>query len=100
MSTKPAPRGPTKKPAMASASSLHRQAVASPPLGASGPSSPTASAVAEAFFPADDFDDAGDAWGDMGDMGEDDEAVNGEPIGLSKSHEVIIQIQQKISNCN
>lgn len=75
-----------KKPAMASASSLHRQAVASPPPGPSGTTSPTTSAVADAFLPADDFDDAGDAWGDMGDMGEDDDGVNSEPgKGASKT---------------
>lgn len=57
--------------ASASASSLHRQTVGSPHPHASGTSSPTASAVAEAFLGNDAFDD-GDAWGEMN---EDDEVV-------------------------
>ncbi|KAG6040014.1 hypothetical protein E4U41_001676 [Claviceps citrina] len=56
----------------ASASSLHRQAVRSPPPTASGTSSPGASALADAFFQEDGFEDAGDAWGEMN---EDDEVV-------------------------
>lgn len=57
-----------KRPAMASASSLHRQAVTSPPP-TSGATSPNPSALADAFLPADkglEEDDGGD-WGDMGD---------------------------------
>ncbi|KAJ6443303.1 protein kinase family protein [Purpureocillium lavendulum] len=69
-----------KKPAMASASSLHRQVVTSPQPGASGTTSPTASAVAHAFFQDDNADDAGDAWGDMGDMDENEEAETAEPV--------------------
>lgn len=62
-----------RKPAAASASSLHRQALTSPPPAiASGTSSPGASAVAEAFFADDNFDDVDDAWGEMGD---DDEVI-------------------------
>lgn len=61
-----------RKPAAASASTLHRQAVASPPP-ASGLSTPgAASAIAGQFLPDDD--DADDAWGDLkddaGDAGE------------------------------
>lgn len=54
-----------RKPAMASASSLHRQAVRSPPE-VSRVSSPNPSAVAAQFL-SDDNGDEGDAWGDMGD---------------------------------
>ncbi|KAL7937027.1 armadillo-type protein [Trichoderma chlorosporum] len=60
----PAPEAEVKKPATASASSLHRQAVTSP-APASGLSTPSvASAIAGQFLPDDD-DDAGDAWGDL-----------------------------------
>ncbi|GJN79090.1 hypothetical protein PLIIFM63780_002603 [Purpureocillium lilacinum] len=69
----------SRKPAMASASSLHRQVVTSPQPGASGTSSPTPSAVADAFFQDDAADDAGDAWGDMGDMDENEETEATEP---------------------
>jgi SCY1-like protein 1 len=61
----PAPGAETKRLATASASSLHRQAIASPPITSAVPS-PSPSAVAEAFLPADD-DDVGDSWGDMAD---------------------------------
>lgn len=54
-----------KKPAMSSASNLHRQAVKSPPPNVSRKSS--SSVVAEAFLPADDGDEGVDSWGDMGD---------------------------------
>ncbi|KAK5987185.1 putative inactive serine/threonine-protein kinase scy1 [Cladobotryum mycophilum] len=63
----PSPASETRKLPTTSASSLHRQAVKSPPPATSGLSSPSASAVAEAFFPDDNADDGGDAWGDMGD---------------------------------
>lgn len=58
----------------ASASSLHRKAVTSPPPTASEISSPSgASALADAFFQDDGFDDeVGDAWGEMN---EDDEMI-------------------------
>ena len=57
-----------KKAARASASTLHRQAVASPPADQSRGSSPNPAAVAQAFFPdSNEADDSGDAWGDMGD---------------------------------
>ena len=72
----PSPALGLKKQATASATSLHRQAVKSPPPNASGTSSPTASAVASAFFPEDVADDAGDSWGDMGDMGDDDGIID------------------------
>ena len=63
----PSPGPETKKLATASASSLHRQAIASPPLSISNATSPSASAVADAFLAPDDNDDAGDSWGDMAD---------------------------------
>ncbi|TXC01441.1 hypothetical protein FocTR4_00008427 [Fusarium oxysporum f. sp. cubense] len=63
----PSPNSEPKKPATSTASSLHRQAVKSPPATLSRNSSHTASVVAESFLPADDGDDAGDSWGDMND---------------------------------
>lgn len=69
----PSPGPEAKKLTTASASSLHLQVVKpSPPPGESGLSSPTASAVAEAFFPEADADDGADTWGDMDDMIDDD----------------------------
>ncbi|KAG9251264.1 armadillo-type protein [Emericellopsis atlantica] len=65
------PNPETRKPATASASNLHRQAVASPPPESSRGGSPNPNAVAQAFLPEDDGDDAGAAWGDMGDMDDD-----------------------------
>ncbi|KAH6985926.1 armadillo-type protein [Ilyonectria sp. MPI-CAGE-AT-0026] len=67
VSPKPPPSlGPeVKKPAMSSASNLHRQAVKSPTPNVSRKSS--SSVVAEAFLPADDGDEGVDSWGDMGD---------------------------------
>lgn len=67
VSPKPPPSLGTeaKKPAMSSASNLHRQAVKSPPPNVSRKSS--SSVVAEAFLPADDGDEGVDSWGDMGD---------------------------------
>ncbi|KAM0256299.1 hypothetical protein ACHAQJ_005064 [Trichoderma viride] len=63
----PSPGSEVKRPAMSSASTLHRQALASPPPP-SGPSTPSvASAIAGQFLPDDDDDDAGDAWGDLPD---------------------------------
>jgi SCY1-like protein 1 len=63
----PSPKPEMKRPSTSSASALHRQAVASPPPVASGPSTPSvASAIAGQFLPDDD-DDAGDAWGDLAD---------------------------------
>lgn len=56
-----------KKPAMASASSLHRQTIKSPPPMSSRTPSATASIVAQSFLAADNDDDGGDSWGDMGD---------------------------------
>lgn len=77
VSSIPSSGAEAKKMATASASSLHRQAMKSPPPAAeSGTSSPTASAVAEAFFPEPDFDDGADTWGDMDDMGDDEEAAH------------------------
>lgn len=66
----PSPGPEAKRQPSASASSLHRQAVSSPPPQASGTSSP--GAVADAFWQDDGFEDAGDAWGEMGD---DDEII-------------------------
>lgn len=63
----PSPSSEPKKPATSTASSLHRQAVKSPPATLSRNSSHTASVVADSFLPADDGDDAGDSWGDMND---------------------------------
>ncbi|KAH7011691.1 armadillo-type protein [Ilyonectria destructans] len=67
VSPKPPPSlgSEAKKPAMSSASNLHRQAVKSPPPNVSRKSS--SSMVAEAFLPADDGDEGVDSWGDMGD---------------------------------
>lgn len=72
----PSPGPELKRQATASATSLHRQVMKSPQPNASGTSSPTASAVADAFFPEDVADDGGDSWGDMGDMGDDDGVVD------------------------
>ncbi|EWG40579.1 SCY1 protein kinase [Fusarium verticillioides 7600] len=63
----PSPNSEPKKPATSTASSLHRQAVKSPPATLSRNSSHTASVVADSFLPADDGEDAGDSWGDMND---------------------------------
>ncbi|KAF1736098.1 putative inactive serine/threonine-protein kinase scy1 [Beauveria bassiana] len=52
-----------------SASTLHRQALASPPASTAAPS-PTPSAVAEEFYGNGADDDAG-GWGDMDDMDEE-----------------------------
>ncbi|KAH6609635.1 kinase family [Trichoderma cornu-damae] len=62
----PSPGPEAKKTTTASASPLHRQALASPPP-ASGPSTPSiASAIAGQFLSdGDGDDDAGDAWGDL-----------------------------------
>ncbi|KAL7799000.1 ARM repeat-containing protein [Trichoderma ceciliae] len=64
----PSPGPEAKRPVTSSASALHRQSLASPPL-TSGPSTPSvASAIAGQFLPDDDDDDgAGDAWGDLPD---------------------------------
>ncbi|KAG6004130.1 hypothetical protein E4U21_001401 [Claviceps maximensis] len=73
-SLSPGPESNRRLPG-ASASSLHRQAVSSPPPVASGTSSPGASALANAFFQDDgynDDDDIDDAWGEMN---EDDEVI-------------------------
>lgn len=64
----PSPAPDARKPT-SSASTLHRQALASPPASTAAPS-PTPSAVAEEFY-GDGVDDAGASWGDMGDMDED-----------------------------
>lgn len=62
----PPPTAEARKPASATASTLHRHAVASPPPASSGLSTPSAaSAIAGQFLPDDD--DAGDAWGDLKD---------------------------------
>lgn len=58
-----------------SASTLHRQAVASPPPDRSRGASPNPTAVANAFLPEDDGDDAGESWGDMGDFDEEEGAL-------------------------
>lgn len=70
-SLSPPPAPDARKPT-SSASTLHRQALASPTASTAAPS-PTPSAVAEQFFGdgANDDDDAG-GWGDMDDMNEDD----------------------------
>lgn len=53
-----------------SASTLHRQALASPSASTAAPS-PTPSVVAEEFFPDAAEDDAAGGWGDMDDMDEE-----------------------------
>lgn len=63
----PSPGSEPKKPLTSTASSLHRQAVKSPPATLSRNSSHTASLVADSFMPNEDNDDAGDSWGDMND---------------------------------
>lgn len=70
-SPSPGPDNSRRLPS-ASASSLHRQAISSPPPNVSGTSSPGTSALVDAFFQEDGFEDAGDAWGEMN---EDDEFV-------------------------
>ncbi|KID98782.1 protein kinase-like protein, partial [Metarhizium majus ARSEF 297] len=73
-SPKPAPSpGPeTRRLPSTSASTRHKQAISPPPAQTSGTTSPSASAMADAFWQDDGFDDAGDAWGEMGD---DDEVI-------------------------
>jgi SCY1-like protein 1 len=74
------PAPDVRRPVTHSASSLHRQAVHSPPA-TSGTASPTPSSVAEAFF-GDGNDDGVDTWGDMGDMDEGaawDDGADGQP---------------------
>jgi SCY1-like protein 1 len=61
----PSPGLEPKKPAMSSASALHRQAVKSPPPSMSRTSSAGATAAADAFWGEDD-PNGGDAWGEMG----------------------------------
>ncbi|KAM5352409.1 hypothetical protein ACJ41O_005132 [Fusarium nematophilum] len=63
----PSPGPETRKSTTTTATSLHRQAVKSPPATLSRNSSATASAVADSFLHADDGDDGGDSWGDMDD---------------------------------
>ncbi|KAF5019145.1 hypothetical protein F66182_8850 [Fusarium sp. NRRL 66182] len=63
----PSPGPEAKKPVTSTASSLHRQAVKSPPATLSRNSSHTASVVADSFLPAGNDDDVGDSWGDMND---------------------------------
>ncbi|KAF4984373.1 hypothetical protein FDECE_17095 [Fusarium decemcellulare] len=63
----PSPGPESKRPSTTTASSLHRQAVKSPPATLSRNSSHTASVVADSFLHANDDDDAGDSWGDMND---------------------------------
>ncbi|PHH88597.1 hypothetical protein CDD83_7324 [Cordyceps sp. RAO-2017] len=76
----------SRKPATASASSLHRQAIKSPtPPDASGTSSPTASAVAEAFFVEGNVDDGADTWAEMGDLGDDDEVLEPPPTTAAQA---------------
>lgn len=57
----------SKKPTTTSTSSLHRQALKSPPAQLSRTPSATASVVANSFLHPDDGDDGGDSWGDMND---------------------------------
>lgn len=77
------PPGPeARRLPTASASSLHRQAIKSPPPTSSGVSSPNANAAAEAFFPDENGDDAGDSWGDMGD---NDDAFESQPKSTTKA---------------
>ena len=74
---RPAPSPVPGKPQTASASTLHRQAVASPPAGSSRGTSPNPTAMAQEFLPDDSFEDeGGDSWGDMGDMDENDDSSN------------------------
>lgn len=61
----------SKRPVTGSASSLHRQAVTSPPPLVSRNSSTTASMVADSFLPTNDDDEYGDPWGDMNDAFDD-----------------------------
>lgn len=72
----PSPGLDSRKPQTASASTLHRQAVSSPPAESSRGTSPNPTAMAQEFLPEDDFDDGGDSWGDMGDMDENDDSSN------------------------
>ena len=77
-----APSPPPSKPSTASASTLHRQALKSPPLSSSSTPALTTAAYKDPFSsfhdePTPDYadaadDDAADAWGDMDDMVEDD----------------------------
>ena len=62
----PSPGPESRKPAPAS-SSLHRQALKSPPAQISRTPSATASIVADSFLHPDVNDDDGDSWGDMND---------------------------------
>ncbi|KAL2133140.1 hypothetical protein VTI74DRAFT_2835 [Chaetomium olivicolor] len=67
------PASSSQTPSTISASTLHRQAIKSPP-----PSAPATSARKDSFF-QDDLDNgdaAADAWGDMDDMDENDTATN------------------------
>lgn len=75
---------PDMKKPTSSASSLHRQAVKSPPAQSS--SRPSPQPTAEAFF-EDDAAEGGDAWGDMGDMGDEDGFFDAstEPAPASKA---------------
>ncbi|EFY93848.1 protein kinase-like protein [Metarhizium acridum CQMa 102] len=62
----------TRRLPSTSASTRHKQAISPPPPQTYGTTSPSASAMADAFWQDDGFDDAGDAWGEMGD---DDEVI-------------------------
>ncbi|KAK8920798.1 hypothetical protein H634G_00129 [Metarhizium anisopliae BRIP 53293] len=68
----PSPGPETRRLPSTSASTRHKQAISPPPTQTSGTTSPSASAMADAFWQDDGFDDAGDAWGEMGD---DDEVI-------------------------
>ncbi|KJZ79521.1 hypothetical protein HIM_00990 [Hirsutella minnesotensis 3608] len=82
----PSPSLESRKLPTASASSLHRQTVRSPPPpNDSGMSSPTASAVAEAFFPDNNADDGADTWGDMDDMIDDDTGIGARSVSASSA---------------
>ncbi|RSL92145.1 hypothetical protein CEP52_013990 [Fusarium oligoseptatum] len=63
----PSPGPESKKHVTTTASTLHRQAVKSPPATLSRNSSATASVVADSFLHASEGDDGGDSWGDMND---------------------------------
>lgn len=73
------------RPATASASTLHRQAVASPPPDQSRGASPNPNAMAQAFLQDEQDDDAGDSWGNMGDFDEDEGSLSRPTITSNKS---------------
>ncbi|PFH60294.1 hypothetical protein XA68_11177 [Ophiocordyceps unilateralis] len=82
--SKDSPSPDSKRLAAASSSSLRHQVMRSPPPNASGTSSPTVDAVADAFF-HDDGGDGADTWADMGDMGDGDDGAVDAPYTTAAS---------------